>query len=372
MPADIAIVGATGAVGREALSILAARGVKPDRLRLSASSKSAGTRVPYLDADLPVHATDDLAYEGLRLALLCADADIARRVVPLALSAGATVIDNSSAFRLDPSAPLVVPEINGDLLDATPRLIANPNCSTVILLCALEPLRREFGLEAVDVATYQAVSGAGAAAVDELLDQTRGCFDGRPAAPRVFGEPIAFNLFSHDSPVDPATGLNGEERKIIDESRRILAQPGLRLTPTCVRVPVLRAHTQAITVTLSARATERQVRSAYTRHARQVNLEILDDRDSNRFPTPLAATGRDPVLVGRFRPDPGETALTSEEPAFRRWSLLASGDQLRKGAALNAVQIAERLGLIDVTTGVEKGSLPVDRRGLVLAVPHQR
>lgn len=350
----IAIVGATGAVGREALLILRERGVHASRVRAMASARSAGGHLEYGEHRLPVEDSDAASFERCGLVLLCADAATSRRLGPRAVQAGAVVVDNSSAYRMDSAVALVVPEINpaalaqiGRSTDRTPRLIANPNCSTVILLVAIEPIRREFGVRAIDVATYQAVSGAGAAGIDELLGQTRDALDGKEPTPRVFAEPCAFNLFSHDSAVD-ADGVNGEERKMIDESRKILAQPGLRLTPTCVRVPVLRAHTQAITLTLDVPATEQQLRSAYAKHADRAGVNLIDDRAANRFPTPRKATGIDRVLVGRLRPDPAEQSDAQRDPAraHRRWCLLASGDQLRKGAALNAIQIGDVLGLI--------------------------
>ncbi|MBK7406451.1 MAG: hypothetical protein IPJ41_18110 [Phycisphaerales bacterium] len=201
-------------------------------------------------------------------------------------------------------------------------------------------------MDAIDVATYQAVSGAGLAGMEELIEQTRAEFlapaaDARPT--RVFAEPCAFNVFSHDSAVEPASGVNGEERKVIEETRKMWRAPRIRVTPTCVRVPVLRAHTEAITVTLSRPATEAEVRDAL---ARGEGIEIVDDRAGNAFPTPRKASGR-PVLVGRVRPDPGESP--DEAGRSARWCLLACGDQLRKGAALNAIQIAERAGALAET-----------------------
>ncbi|HZW09448.1 MAG TPA: Asd/ArgC dimerization domain-containing protein, partial [Phycisphaerales bacterium] len=318
---------------------------------------------------------------GCSLAIFAADAATAREFCPLAVRAGAFVVDNSSAFRMDPDVPLIVPEVNGaawrrggpgrapsepgrpaansrahgsgDAMarpGAPGRLVANPNCTTIILLVAIEPLRRAFGIEAIDVATYQAVSGAGLAGMEELLEQTRSCLTphGAPGGgPRVFAEPCAFNVFSHDSAVDPASGVNGEERKVIDETRKIWADPAVRVTPTCVRVPVLRAHTEAITVTLRRPASEAEVREALSSGQ---GLEIIDDRAANRFPTPRKAGERDPVLVGRIRPDPGEPPEAGGRS--RRWCLLACADQLRKGAALNAVQIAEFAGALQ---GGERG-----------------
>lgn len=345
----IAVVGATGAVGREALAILAERGVPASRVRALASERSHGLRVRYGQTEVGVATLGERSFEDAGTAVFAADAETARRFVPIALRAGAFVVDNSSAFRADPGVPLVVPEINGDLVTPGTRLVANPNCSTTILLLALEPLRRAFGVEAIDVATYQAVSGAGLAGIDALVRETReslGTLEREGpeigwtlpdagGSGGVFAEPCAFNVFSHDSPVDPSTGVNAEERKMIDETRRIWADPTVRVTPTCVRVPALRAHTQAITATLRTPAREGDVLDAL---AGGRGLRIVDDRGANAFPTPRKAAGRDGVLVGRVRPDPGEPA--GPGATHRRWCLLVSGDQLRKGAALNALQIA--------------------------------
>ena len=331
-PPLIAVVGATGAVGREALAILAERGHPADRVIALASARSAGDRLPYAGASVQVGALGD-DFPACDAALFCATADTARAHAPRAVAAGALVVDNSSAFRMDPAVPLVVPEINAETVRGA-RLIANPNCSTIILLTALNPLRRRFGVSKIVVSTYQAVSGAGLDAVRELETQTRAVLDGHTPEPAVFPEPCAFNVFSHESPLDPETGLNAEESKMIAESRRIWNDPALTLIPTCVRVPVLRAHTQSALVTLQTPATEAQVRAAL---AAAPGLSLLDDRAHNRFPTPLAATGRDPVLAGRVR------RFSPTE-----FGLLIAGDQLRKGAALNAVQIMEvSLGIGD-------------------------
>lgn len=333
---DIAVVGATGAVGREVLSILADRGVDPSRIRCLASDRSAGEAIPFGDTTVTVSSLTDDSFDGVALGLFMASAEVARTHIPRALAEGARIVDNSSAFRLDASVPLIIPEVNGNDIGIETRLIANPNCSTIILLGALEPVRRAFGVVGIDVATYQAVSGAGLSAMDELREQAQAALDGRTVEPRVFAEPCAFNVFSHDSPVDPETGVNGEERKIIDESRRIWNDPGLRVTPTCVRVPVFRSHTQAITVTLGRTATEREVREAL---AGARGVRIVDDRAANRFPTPLGATGGDDILIGRIRPDP--SGARDDRGGTDRWCLLVAGDQLRKGAALNAVQVAD-------------------------------
>ncbi len=329
----IAVVGATGAVGREALSILTERGHSAERVIALASARSAGERIPYAETWVGVQAlTDD--FPACDAALLCATADIARAHAPHAVAAGALVVDNSSAFRMDPAVPLVVPEINANTIGSS-RLIANPNCSTIILLTALNPLRQRFGVSKIVVSTYQAVSGAGLEAVAELETQTRAALDGRPAQPFVFPEPCAFNVFSHESPLDPATGLNGEESKMIAESRRIWNDPALTIIPTCVRVPVVRAHTQSAVVTLESPATEDEIRAAL---AAAPGVSLLDDRETNRFPTPLGATGRDPVLAGRVR------RFSPTE-----FGIMIAGDQLRKGAALNAIQILD--SIVTATVG---------------------
>ncbi len=346
MPHDIAIVGATGAVGRELLGLLCARGIAQCRVRALASARSAGVALSCGDSSVVVQELGAGSFLGSSLVIFAASAEVSCAFVPAAIDAGALVIDNSSAFRLDTGVPLVIPEVNSDAINAdlvggkAHRLIANPNCTTILLLTAIEPLRRGFGVEAIDVATSQAVSGAGASGICELLDQSGAVLDGEAVTSGgVFAEPCAFNVFSHDSAVDPGSGVNGEERKIIDEVRKIWQDPAVRVTPTCLRVPVVRAHTEAIVVTLAAAATEQQVREALASGA---GIEIVDDRAGNAFPTPLKASGRDAVFVGRIRPDPGQPLDRCGRS--RRWCLLACGDQLRKGAALNAVQIAEVAG----------------------------
>lgn len=334
------IIGATGAVGRELLSILAHRNVPASNIRALASARSAGESLPYANTTLQITETNATAFSPREPArcpaftIFAADAETSRTFVPLALARGGTVIDNSSAFRLAPEVPLIVPEVNAHELRAGPRLIANPNCCVAILTAALEPLRAVWGITALDVVTYQAVSGAGAPAIDELLTQTRDALSGIPPRPHVFREPCAFNLFSHNSAVDASTGLNDEERKIIDETRKIWNASELAITPTCIRVPVVRAHTLAITVTLRDPASESDLRRALSAAP---GLTLIDDRATNTFPTPLKAANRDEVLVGRLRAAPAEPS----PHRARRFCLLACGDQLRKGAALNAIQIAD-------------------------------
>ena len=336
----LAIVGATGAVGRELLTLIHERRFLHASLKLLASRRSVGSTIAHGGSDLPVDECTTEAFAGVDLALFSAGGSVSRSFGPIAADAGAVVVDNSSAFRMDPGVPLVVPEVNGSLLDPAdpPRIIANPNCSTIILLVPLQPLRVGFGIERVIVSTYQAVSGAGAAAMAELDAQTRAVLDGSDPEPKLFSEPCAFNCFSHDSAVDDATGRNVEEQKMIDETRKIWGDPGVLVSPTCLRVPVRRAHTESVHVTLRRPASLGAVRACL---ADAPGVELLDDRPGNRFPTPLRASDRDPVLVGRVRP----AATSPHEPdaEHTEWALLLSGDQIRKGAALNALQIAERL-----------------------------
>lgn len=333
---SIALVGATGAVGREALSILESRGVAGARITALASPRSAGTTIPYAGGSLRVRSLDTFDFRGIDVAIFCATSGVAQTHAPRAVEAGALVVDNSSAFRSDARIPLIVAEVNADSIMPADRLIANPNCSTIILLVAIEPLRRRFGIRDIVVSTYQAVSGAGAAALEELRTQAADVLASKPPTPRVFREPCAFNVFSHNSSVDPESGVNVEERKMIDETRKIWGDSRVRITPTCVRVPVFRTHSESVTLSLATPANLDEIRHAFT-NAR--GIRIVDDRAANKFPTSIDASGGDEVLVGRLRPDPAATL----DPRGRttRWCLFIAGDQLRKGAALNAVQIAE-------------------------------
>lgn len=331
----VAIVGATGLVGRELLSILESRRFPLTQLRLFASSRSAGTTLAW--RDLPI-AVESLAAgphaPAVDLAFLATPAAVSRDLAPRLVAAGVQVVDLSSAFRRHAEVPLVVPEINGGALAESPRLVASPNCSTVIAVMAADPLRRLAGLRRMAVCTYQAASGAGAAAVAELTRQAREWSVGGGIVPGHFRSPYLFNLFSHDSPVE-ADGFNEEERKLLDESRRIWGDRELLVSATCVRVPTLRAHAEAINLTLARPVSIDAVRAAI---AAAPGLSLVDDPQQGRFPEPLLAECRDEILVGRLRADPSQ-------PPGLGWWLFAAGDQLRKGAALNAVQIAERLAV---------------------------
>lgn len=332
-PLDLAIVGATGAVGREMIACLEKRNFPVARLRPFASERSAGRSLRFRGEAVAIELLSETAFAGADLVFFAADEAVSRRFAPAALATGAVVIDNSSAFRLDEDTPLVVPEVNGERLFEHRGIIANPNCCAAIAALALGPLHAAAGLRRVIASTYQAASGAGADAMDELWESTSAYLQGRPYRPRVLAHPYAFNLFSHDSAVDPLTGANGEETKISRELRKILDAPELGVGVTCVRVPVLRAHSIALTLELQrAMAAE----EALAILAGAPGLKLVNDPAANRFPMPSDAAGRDEVLVGRLRRD-------QSDPSGRSLSMFVVGDQLLKGAALNALQIAERL-----------------------------
>ncbi len=329
------------------LAILEEKHFPADRIVPLASARSAGTKIPYAGSELTVTELTDESLASVDVALLSAGGDVARSISGGSLKAGAVLIDNSSAFRMDPAVPLVIPEVNGDALNDVlndsehqgVRLIANPNCSTIIMLMAITPIHRTFGIKRVVVSTYQAASGAGAAAMRELSDQTGDVLAGRDATPDIFPEPCAFNVFSHNTNVDPATGYNVEEQKMIEETRKIWGDDKVAISTTCIRVPVLRAHAESINIELKQSATEAEFRAAL---AAFPGLTIVDDRTTSDFPTSLKAAGGDNVLVGRIRPD---VSLPNEsrggERAHLGFSLFVAGDQLRKGAALNAIQIMD-------------------------------
>ena len=326
----IAVVGATGAVGQELLQLLHERAFPATEVRAFASPRSAGRRVPYAGGELVVEALPEDGDLGADVVFSSAGGSLSTREAKRWASHGAVVIDNTSAWRLDPETPLVVPEVNGAAAERHRGIVANPNCSTILALMALAPLHRAFGLQRATVATYQAVSGAGATGIDELTRLTRAALAGEAETPETFADTIAFNLFSHDSEVGE-DGYNLEERKLLLESRKILDAPDLRMSATAIRVPVYRAHAEAIHAEFAQAVAPDAAREVL---AAAPGVELVDDPAANRFPTPRAASGRDAVLVGRLREDvsrPGGLAL------------FLAGDQIRKGAALNAVQIAERL-----------------------------
>ena len=329
----VGVVGATGAVGVELLRCLEQRRFPLAQLRLFASTRSAGRKLVFRGEPLEVRELREDSFHGVDIALFSAGAATSRRFAPLAVQAGATVIDNSSAFRMDPAVPLVVPEINPQALRSHQGIIANPNCCAIISITPLWPVHRANRILRLLLATYQSASGAGAAAMEELRESTRACLEGREYTPRVLPHPYAFNLFSHNTRIDPATGYNDEELKVIQETRKIFGDPTIRVSATCVRVPVLRAHSMAISFEC-----ERPISPDTVRELMRTapGVQLVDDAERNYFPMPKDASGQDAILVGRIRQD-------LSDPSGRSIALFVAGDQLLKGAALNAVQIAESL-----------------------------
>ena len=327
----IAVLGATGAVGQEFLTLFERRSFPVAELRLLASERSAGQEREFRGVSHRIRKAAAEEFQGVDIAFFSAGASRSREFAQAALDAGAIVIDNSSAFRMDPAVPLIVPEINGHLIDAQHRFYPVANCCAIILVMAVAPLRNLGKIERLVVSTYQSASGAGAKAMAELEDQTRDVLAGRPAVPKALPHPYAFNVFSHNTAINDS-GYNEEEWKVIQESRKILDMPELRINVTCLRVPVLRAHSESVTVEFAGEApTEEAVRKALSVSS---GIKLVDDRAANYFPMPLDASGIDDILVGRIRRDVSHPSAIS---------LFVSGDQLLKGAALNAVQIAEGL-----------------------------
>ena len=328
----IAVLGATGVVGQEILSVLEQRNFPVTSLRALASARSAGRTVKFRGKELPVDPAGPDSFSGIDLVLASAGATVTKELAPAIQKSGAILIDNSSAFRMRPDVPLVVPEVNPETLASHSGIIANPNCVAIILTVAVAPIQRAVGLRRVVVSTYQSASGAGLAAMLELQSQARVVLDGGKPEPKALPHPIAFNVFSHNTAIG-SEGYNGEETKVMMETRKILTDPELAITATCVRVPVLRAHTESINLTLKQPLSPDRARALL---AQAPGVEVVDDRERNTFPMPSIATGRDAVYVGRIRRD-------LSQPEGIGLDLFVCGDQLRKGAALNAVQIAEAL-----------------------------
>ena len=326
----VAIVGATGAVGEELIRTLEQRDFPVAELCLLASKRTAGRKLEFRGEAHTVELLRADSFQGMDLALFAAGGSISKEHAPRAVDAGAVVVDNSSAFRMDQDVPLVVPELNGHTISDHQGILANPNCSTIILCMALCPLHQAAGLGRVVVATYQAASGAGARAMQEMRESFRVLLGGNVHTPKVLQHSLAFNLFPHVDVFQP-DAYTREEDKMQNETRKILGLPDLRVEATCVRVPVERCHSEAVTVELQRPLSPAQARDALRAFS---GIEVLDDPERARFPQPIHVSGRDPVVVGRVRQSrvfPNGLAL---------WVV---GDQLRKGAALNAVQIAESL-----------------------------
>ncbi len=326
----VAILGATGAVGTELIELLASRNFPLAELKLFASPKSVGTELKFRGEEITVETVDDRSFEGIDIVLASAGGSTSKTLAEKIVAAGAVMIDNSSAFRMRPDVPLVIPEVNPDAAAQHQGIIANPNCTTILMAVAVYPLHQVQPIQRIVAATYQSASGAGARAMAEVENQTRDILDGKTPTPEIFPYPLAFNLFPHNTPI----GENGyceEEMKMVNETRKIFGTPDLRVTATCIRVPVLRAHSEAINLEFAHPFDPDKARSIL---AHAPGVKLVEDWDANYFPMPIDASGKDEVLVGRIRQD------ISHPNGLELW---LCGDQIRKGAALNAVQIAELL-----------------------------
>ena len=329
-PLTVAILGSSGAVGKELLALLEERSFPIEKLILLASHRSAGDIQSFCGTELKVEETTKDSFENVDLILASAGSSISRKWKDIIQSSGALMIDNSSAFRMDENVPLIVPEVNPSDAIKHKGVISNPNCTTILLALVLSPLTRHIPIKRIVVSTYQSASGAGAMAMEELEKLSQEVLDGITPKSKVLPYSLAFNLFLHNSPLQ-SNNYCEEEMKMVNETRKILGDPELSLTATCVRVPVLRAHSESVNIEFTKPF---PVKEAYEILEASPGVEILEDLENNRFPMPQDVTGRDPISVGRIRQD------ISNPNALELW---LCGDQIRKGAALNAVQIAELL-----------------------------
>jgi len=327
---SVAVVGATGAVGNEMVKTLEARKFPVKELRLLASAKSVGQEIMFNKVDYEVDELDENSFEGVDIALFSAGASISKKYAQHAVDAGAVVIDNSSAFRMDENVPLIVPEINPDSIAWHKGIIANPNCSTIQMVVALFPLHVKVPIRRIVVSTYQAVSGSGQKAVDELSNQVRDIFSMKGTEKKVYPHQIAFNCLPHID-VFESDGYTKEERKMINETKKIMGDDSIEVSPTCVRVPVFYSHSESINIEFESEMSPEYARDIL---AMAPGVAVLDDPSENAYPLALDAAGNDEVFVGRIRKDP------TVEFGLNLWVV---SDNIRKGAALNAVQIAELL-----------------------------
>ncbi len=332
MGCSLAIAGVTGAVGQEFLQIIEQRDFPFDSLKMLASSRSAGKKIEFKGKTYVVEELTKNSFDGIDIALFSAGGGRSKEFAPAAVEAGAVVVDNSSAFRMDADVPLVIPEINADAIKGHKGIIANPNCSTIIGIVPVWPLHKANPVKRMIVSTYQAASGAGVSAMMELEQQSRDILAGKEPKCEAFPYQIAFNCFNHNSALAP-NGYNEEEMKMVKETRKIFDCPEIAITCTCVRIPVMRAHCESINLEFTDSITPDEVRDLLSTAP---GVTVMDDRDNNRFPMPVDASGNDDIYVGRIRRD-------ESLPENRGINLWVAGDQLRKGAALNAVQIAEKL-----------------------------
>jgi len=329
---NVAVAGATGAVGVEMVKTLEKRNFPVKSLKLLASSRSAGKTAMFRGEEIVIEKLNHNSFKGVDIALFSAGGDISKEYARSVVDAGAVMIDNSSAFRMLDNVPLVIPEVNPEDIKWHQGIIANPNCSTIIMLVAVAPLHRAGKLKRLVAATYQATSGAGAKGMDELILQTRQILNGEPIAPKAFAHRIAFNLIPHID-VFYDNGYTKEELKMLNESRKMLHYPELQVSCTCVRVPVLRAHSEALNLEFENEITPDEARKIL---AAAPGVTVVDDPANKRYPMPVDASEQYNVLVGRIRQDISRSDK-------RGLDIFVSGDQVLKGAALNAVQIAELL-----------------------------
>ena len=327
---NVAVAGATGAVGRKMLEILEERKFPVATLKALASAKSVGQTLAFKGNPVTVEELKESSFEGVDIALFSAGASVSRQFAPSAVKSGCIVIDNSSAFRMEPDVPLVVPEVNPDAINSNAGIIANPNCSTIQMVVVLKPIHDKFKIKRVVVSTYQSVSGCGQNAIKELQNQIKNLLDGKTAELNVYPHQIAFNCIPHiDIFLD--NGYTKEEMKMIDETRKILGDPSIMVSPTTVRVPVFYSHSESINVETLRPINAREVRELLSETD---GIRVIDNPETNEYPLAIDGTGKDEVFVGRIRDD------ISCKNAINFWVV---SDNLRKGAALNAVQIAEYL-----------------------------
>ncbi len=332
MSVNVAIVGATGAVGQELLKVLAERKFPVANLKLLASANSAGKRAEFDGKSFTIETLTHDSFKDVKIAFFSAGGSISKEFAPSAVKAGAVVVDNTSAFRMKEGIPLVVPEVNPEMIRKHAGLIANPNCSTIIMNVAVWPLHKVNRVKRIIVSTYQAVSGAGAWGLYELEAQMKQYASGLAVTKEKFPHQIVNNLFSHNTAIGE-NGYNEEENKMVGETRKIFADPRIMITATCIRVPIPRAHSESINLEFERPITPQQVRDILQNAP---GIKLVDHVEANHFPMPLEASGQDAVLVGRIRQD-----MSRDDG--RGIELFVSGDQIRKGAATNAVQIAEKL-----------------------------
>lgn len=327
---NVAILGATGAVGTELLELLESRNFPLNNLKLLASPRSAGTKLKFKGETITVEPVSAKAFDDVDMVLASAGGSTSKAWAQTIVDSGAVMVDNSSAFRMNPDVPLIVPEINPEAAKNHQGIIANPNCTTILMAVAIYPLHQVQPIERIVVSTYQSASGAGARAMEEVKIQSQAILNGEEPKPEVLPYPLAFNLFPHNSPLTDE-GYCEEEMKMVNETRKIFDTPHLKITATCVRVPVLRAHSEAINLEFKDPFSVAEAREII---AKSPGVQLLEDWQKNYFPMPIDASGKDDVLVGRIRQD------ISQANCLELW---VCGDQIRKGAALNAVQIAELL-----------------------------